>query len=104
MRTTTIAGQTVTVDDEFTFSTEQMVESWQADIGATEDGIVNLGEVVFLPGPALVLDASQLGDTAGANAPVVTVLTGDALAGADVEQLEAALSSAEPSRPRPSRP
>ena len=84
---------TVTVDDEFTYNTEQMVEAWQEDIGATDDGIVNLGEVVFLPGPALVLDASQLGDTASANAPVVTLLTGDALDGADVEQLEAALSA-----------
>jgi peptidoglycan hydrolase-like protein with peptidoglycan-binding domain/biotin carboxyl carrier protein len=83
---------TVTVDNEFTYNTEQIVEAWQSDIGADDDGVVNLGEVVFLPGPALVLESSQLGDTAGPNAPVVTLLTGDSLNGSDVEQLEAALT------------
>lgn len=83
----------VTVDNEFTSYTEQMVEDWQEDIGATDDGVVNLGEVVFLPGPALVLDASQLGDTAGSNAAAVTLLTGSALSGPDVEQLEATLAA-----------
>jgi peptidoglycan hydrolase-like protein with peptidoglycan-binding domain len=83
---------TVTVDEEFTYATEQMVEAWQEDIGADDDGVVDLGEVVFLPGPALVVDASQLGETAGQNAPVVTLLTGNSLTGSDVEQLEAALS------------
>ncbi len=85
---------TVTVDDEFTYSTGQMVEAWQDAIGAADDGVVDLGEVVFLPGPALVLDSSQLGDTVGPNAPVVILLTGDSLAGSDVEQLEAALTGA----------
>ena len=83
----------VTVDDEFTFNTEQMVEAWQEDIGATDDGVINLGEVVFIPGPALVLDAAQLGDTAGPNAPVLTLLTGDPLTGTDVSQLENGLSA-----------
>ena len=83
---------TVTVDDVFTYQTGQMVKRWQEDIGAVEDGVVNLGEVVFLPGPALVLEASQLGDTAGSNAAALTLLTGSSLSGPDVEQLEAALS------------
>lgn len=83
----------VTVDEEFTYYTAQMVEDWQAAMGAEDDGIVNLGEVVFLPGPALVLDATQLGETAGPNAPAVTLLTGSPLAGEDVQQLEAALSA-----------
>jgi peptidoglycan hydrolase-like protein with peptidoglycan-binding domain/biotin carboxyl carrier protein len=84
---------TVTVDEEFTFNTAQMVADWQDDIGAEDDGIVHLGEVVFLPGPALVVDASQLGDTAGANAPVMTLLTGSPLTGTDVEQLESSLAA-----------
>jgi peptidoglycan hydrolase-like protein with peptidoglycan-binding domain len=84
---------TVTIDDEFTYNTAQMVEEWQADIGAEDDGIVNFGEVVFLPGPALVIDAIQLGNTAGPNAPVVTLLTGSPLTGKDVEQLEWSLSA-----------
>ncbi|MGZ8784991.1 MAG: peptidoglycan-binding protein [Acidimicrobiia bacterium] len=83
----------VTVDDTFTYQTAQMVKTWQEDIGATEDGVVDLGAVVFIPGPALVLEASQLGDTAGPNAAAVTLLSGSALSGTDVEQLEAALSA-----------
>ena len=83
---------TVTVDDTFTYQTSQMVKAWQEDIGATEDGVVDLGEVVFVPGPALVLDAQQLGATAGPNTATVTLLTGSSLSGSDVEQLETALS------------
>ncbi len=84
---------TVTVDDEFTSNTRRMVEAWQDDTGATDDGVVDLGEVVFLPGPALVLDAAQPGDTAIGDAPVVTLRTGSDLTGPDVDQLEAGLSA-----------
>ena len=83
----------VTADDTFTYQTAQMVKAWQADIGATEDGVVDLGEVVFVPGPALVLQASQRGDTAGPNAAALTLLSGSPLSGTDVEQLEAAMSA-----------
>jgi len=83
----------VTVDDVFTYSTGQMIKTWQEAIGATADGVVNLGEVVFLPGPSLVLEASQPGNTAGANAAAVTLLTGPSLSGTDVEQLQIALSA-----------
>lgn len=83
---------TVTVDEEFTYNTKKMVEAWQEDIGADDDGIVDLGEVVFVPGPSLVVNSAQLGDTANPGSPVATLLTGDSITGTDVEQLEAALA------------
>ena len=80
----------VTVDDEFTLDTQKMVEAWQQDIGATVDGVVDLGEVVFLSGLAQVLDVlAPPGSQAGG--AVVSVATGDPAAGADVRQLEEAL-------------
>jgi peptidoglycan hydrolase-like protein with peptidoglycan-binding domain len=79
----------LTMDDEFTLATQEMVEVWQEDIGAHVDGIVDLGEVVFLPGPAQVLDVLA---TAGSQAAsVVSISTGDPASGADVRQLEEAL-------------
>jgi peptidoglycan hydrolase-like protein with peptidoglycan-binding domain len=83
-------GGTVTIDDEFTSATREMVKSWQEDIGGTADGVVDFGEVVFLPGPAQVLDVlAPLGSQAGGG--VVHVATGSPASGADVRQLEEAL-------------
>ncbi len=81
---------TVTVDEEFTNTTEQMVERWQEDIGADDDGSVDFGEVIFLPGPAQVVDVLvSPGDQA--TSPIMVVSTGDAATGYDVAQLESAL-------------
>ncbi len=82
-------GGTVTVDGVFTANTAAMVADWQGDIGATADGSVNLGEVVFIPGPALVIDvAVAVGD--GVNdGRLVANLTGVTPSeGADVAALE----------------
>jgi peptidoglycan hydrolase-like protein with peptidoglycan-binding domain len=38
------------VDQEFTAETGEAVEAWQEDLGLEADGIVRLGDVVFLPG------------------------------------------------------
>jgi peptidoglycan hydrolase-like protein with peptidoglycan-binding domain len=80
----------VAVDDEFTLDTQAMIRAWQQDIGATVDGVVDFGEVLFLPGPSQVLDVlANPGDQAGAG--VLTIATGDLSRGADVRQLEEAL-------------
>lgn len=80
---------TMAVDDEFTDATEEVVKAWQEEIGAPVDGIVDLGEVVFLPGPAQVLDILA---TPGAQAgSVMSIATGDPANGTDVLQLEEAL-------------
>jgi len=79
----------VPVDDEFTSATREMVRVWQKEIGARADGVVDLGEVVFLPGPAQVLDVLT---TPGSQAnSVVSIATGEPASGTDVRQLEEAL-------------
>jgi peptidoglycan hydrolase-like protein with peptidoglycan-binding domain len=77
------------VDDEFTSYTATMVERWQEDIGVDDTGVVSLGDVIFIPGPAEVLDvATDVGQSVGAGQPVVTITAGDPLSGDDVRQLE----------------
>jgi len=44
----------MTVDDTYTGATQSVVETWQESIGAEDDGVVDLGEVIFLPGPVRV--------------------------------------------------
>ena len=82
-------GGTVTVDGVFTANTAAMVEDWQADIGATADGSVNLGEVVFIPGPALVIDVGvAVGDGVNDGRLVANITGVTPSEGADVAALE----------------
>lgn len=56
----------VVVDEDFTSSTAEMVESWQESIGAETDGVIDLGEVVFTEGPVYVAELlTEIGDQAG---------------------------------------
>jgi len=83
----------LSIDGEFTSYTADLVEQWQADIGAVEDGSVDLGEVVFLPGPVTVLDVSVVpGDSVNDGRAVLTVTGSEATTGPDVLQLEQALA------------
>ena len=82
------------VDEEFTDYTETMVERWEEALGVEEDGVVTLGDVIFIPGPVSVLSVeAEVGDSVGSGQPIVTISTGDALAGDDVLQLEEALAA-----------
>jgi membrane fusion protein, multidrug efflux system len=69
----------MTVDDTYTGSTESVVETWQESIGADEDGVVDLGDVLFLPGPVRV-DALQVsvGDQVASGTAIFTT-SGDDL-------------------------
>ncbi len=81
------------VDTEFTDYTETMVERWQEDLGVEEDGIVQLGDIIFIPEQAEILAVSvDVGQSVAPGQPVVTVSAGDPLQGDDVAQLEAALT------------
>ncbi len=48
--------QNLTVDDDFTEATTAAVKRWQDATGAEEDGVVELGEIVFLPSALRVTD------------------------------------------------
>lgn len=50
--------ETVTIDEEFTTLTEDMVQRWQEDLGVEDDGVVELGEVIFLPGDVRIADVT----------------------------------------------
>jgi peptidoglycan hydrolase-like protein with peptidoglycan-binding domain len=47
----------VTASGVFDDATQAAVRSWQESIGAPVDGVVDLGEVIFLPGPVRVTDS-----------------------------------------------
>jgi peptidoglycan hydrolase-like protein with peptidoglycan-binding domain len=82
-------GGTVTVDGVFTSNTAAMVEDWQEDIGATADGSVSLGEIVFIPGPAVVIDVGvAVGDGVNDGRFVANVTGTVPSEGADVQALE----------------
>lgn len=80
------------VDEEFTDYTATMVERWQEDLGVEEDGVVQLGDVIFIAQEVEVLAVSvEVGQSVGPGQPIVAVSAGDPLQGDDVAQLEAAL-------------
>ena len=51
------------IDGHWDRTTTKVVKRWQASMGLPVDGTVDLGEVVFLPGPFRVTSAAALGTT-----------------------------------------
>ncbi len=84
----------VKVDRIFTYQTKEMVERWQEDVGIEEDGVVNLGEVVFLSGGQVLVTSvvAEKGDAVVAGEVVVEVAGSQFLSGDDVLQLEEGLA------------
>lgn len=79
-------------DGTFSYETTRAVRAFQADAGLEEDGVLELGEIIFLPGPAQVLEQlAAPGDPA--QGAVMSVTTSDATVGSDVLQLQEALIS-----------
>jgi peptidoglycan hydrolase-like protein with peptidoglycan-binding domain len=81
------------LDEVFDEATTNAVARWQEDLGTEATGAVDLGQIVFVSGPAQVWSAASVGDQAGIGAPVATLISGEAMEGADVAQLEDALVS-----------
>ena len=66
-------GGAMDVDGDFDDDTADAVEDWQEDTGATEDGVVDLGEIVFLDGPRRIgAHESDVGMSAGQGSTVLT--------------------------------
>jgi len=80
-----------TVDDEYSDATRSAVENWQEDVGAEDDGIVNLGEVYFIPGPSIVTSVTQVGTQLSSSQGALVLATEPLTPGVDVAQLESAL-------------
>ncbi len=64
----------LTVDEDFTSVTARLVRDWQDQLGVDDTGTVELGSVVYLPGPARVGGhLAELGATLGPGAPLLEV-------------------------------
>jgi peptidoglycan hydrolase-like protein with peptidoglycan-binding domain len=84
------AGSRLVADGTYTPETTQAVRTFQSAAGLEPDGVINLGEIVFLPGPAQVIDIfAPPGYPSGGG--VLSVATGDPTSGIDILQLEEAL-------------
>ena len=81
----------VSVDREFTAETAAMVERWQADLGVEVDGIVEARDIVFIPGPAQIVETIDSTGSVNPGASIATLSFGAELSGPDVLQLEQAL-------------
>ncbi len=84
------ADGVLAADEVFTLETASAVRQFQMAFGLEVDGILDLGEIVFLPGPSQVVSqvVSKGTQTTGT---VVRVTTGEPAAGTDILQLEKAL-------------
>jgi len=79
------------VDREFTSETAAVVERWQTDIGLEVDGVVEARDIVFVPGPAQVVDTIDSTGSIAPGTPIAMLSFGAELSGPDVLQLEQAL-------------
>jgi peptidoglycan hydrolase-like protein with peptidoglycan-binding domain len=75
-----------TVDDEYTDATAEAVEEWQDDLGLTETGTVELGQIAYAPGEVRVDTVSvELGDPAQPGSPVLDYTGLDKVVTVEVE-------------------
>lgn len=64
----------LTVDEHFDAATQAAVIEWQESLGVTANGIVELGDLVFQPGPVLVKSVeTDVGEPASPQGPVLQV-------------------------------
>ncbi len=56
--------ETITIDNEYTANTADMVERWQEDIGREVTGVVDPDDVVVVPGPSIITSPAQVGSAA----------------------------------------
>ena len=80
-------GAGLDVDSTFTAATAAAVDAWETDLGRTApDGVVTVGDVVFLSAPGDVLGhKAVVGDALAAGAPVLTVGSEQRVVVADVD-------------------
>jgi peptidoglycan hydrolase-like protein with peptidoglycan-binding domain len=85
-------GDELTATGTFDEATLAAVRAWQARLGALETGIIELGEIVFLPGAVRVAGHSvNTGDTVTAGLEVLTATSTDRVVTVDLAADEQAL-------------
>ncbi len=82
------------VDRTFTAATAKAVRTWQTDLGLPANGTIELGEVVFTPGPARIAGhAARIGDALGERGMPVLSYTGTTkLVSVDLDVADQALA------------
>ena len=85
---------TITVDEDFDWATYLIVQDWQEAVGLDDDGQVSSNDVVITSGPITVSTLTAAVGDSSQGSLVIAQCRGDSggSEGADVEQLEAALS------------
>ncbi|MDI2131997.1 peptidoglycan-binding protein [Yinghuangia seranimata] len=82
-----------TVDDKYTDATATAVKKWQADLGVTKTGSVELGRVAYAPDTIRVdSDKLLLGDAAQPGAAVLTYTGTTRVVSVELEMSEARLA------------
>ena len=67
----------LTLDRTYTAATAEAVRAWQADLGLTATGILEPGQVVFIPGAVRIAEhAARVGDLVGERGVPVLSYTG----------------------------
>ena len=66
------------VDGDYDTATSLAVAAWQASVGASPDGVVNLGDVIFAPNPLRVgQQLVSIGDLVMSGTPIMTTSVGE---------------------------
>lgn len=79
-------GEDLTVDEEYTSATASAVEEFEEAVGLEADGVVTLGEIVFLPSSVRVGAAgAAIGTSAQAGQEVISVTIVDRVVTVDLE-------------------
>jgi membrane fusion protein, multidrug efflux system len=82
--------ESMTVDETFSAATASVVETWQESIGAEDDGIVGIGEVVFSTAPVRVSALQvSVGDQVGSGTPIFTTSSDEIEVSFDLPTFEA---------------
>ncbi len=82
----------LTLEGQYSSELAEIVAEWQNDVGMEVDGVVNVGEVVFLPGPVTVEDLNaEIDDIIVSGGTVLSGTVATPMTGDDVLQLEQAL-------------
>ncbi|GAB3794192.1 hypothetical protein GCM10028798_00180 [Humibacter antri] len=84
-------GAGITVDDDFTWNTERGILAWQRATGQAPTGEIDLGRVLFAPGPLRIADTSALGSVTGPGQPVLTVTSPVPVVTVDIPTLQVQL-------------